>query len=107
MILILKTTSCHNYYVYITTNKNKTVLYTGVTNNLSQRINQHQDAAQNNSTNFAARYNAYHLIYWEHFTDIKLAIAREKEINGWKRYKKIVLIGSMNPEWNFLNNDLP
>ena len=93
----------HNYYVYITTNKNKTVLYIGVTNDLKNRLNQHeQNAKKVFSSSFAGKYNAVNLIYYEHFHLIKQAIAREKELKGWRREKKMALINSVNPDWNFL-----
>ncbi|WP_276135024.1 GIY-YIG nuclease family protein [Polluticoccus soli] len=96
----------HNYYVYITTNKNKTVLYTGVTGNIAARLWFHEEGARLNQNNFTARYNCYHLIYWEHFRNVKSAIARETEIKGLKRWKKEALINAFNPEWRFLNEEL-
>lgn len=91
----------HTYYVYILTNKAKTVLYTGVTNNLKIRLQQHKESLNPNS--FTAKYNAYYLLYFEKFTWIQLGIAREKEIKGWVRVKKMELIKTINPEMNFLN----
>jgi putative endonuclease len=96
--------SNHNYYVYILTNKLKTVLYTGVTNNLSQPLHQH--VTSNNSDSFTARYNAIYLIYFERFQFINHAIDREKEIKGWRRSKKVELINKENPQWNFLNDKI-
>lgn len=92
----------HTYYVYILTNKAKTVLYTGVTNNLKIRLQQHKDSLNPNS--FTAKYNVRFLLYFEKFTWIKTAIAKEKEIKGWKKDKKILMIKTINPELNFLNN---
>jgi putative endonuclease len=92
----------HTYYVYILTNKAKTVLYTGVTNNLKIRLQQHKDSLNPNS--FTAKYNVHFLLYFEKFTWIQLAIAREKGIKGWKKDKKITLIKTINPELNFLND---
>jgi putative endonuclease len=86
--------------VYITTNSEKEVLYTGVTNNLLRRIIEHQENRGKKRT-FAGRYFSNKLVYYEHFTDIVAAIAREKQIKGWRREKKITLIESMNPDWNF------
>ena len=97
-------TGTHNYYVYITTNKNKTVLYVGVTNNISARLWYHEEGALNNKNSFTARYNCYKLVYWEHYTDIKIAIAREKQLKGMVRAKKVSLINGFNPEWKFLND---
>ena len=92
----------HTYYVYILTNKAKTVLYTGVTNNLKIRLQQHNDALNPNS--FTAKYNVHYLLYFEKFTWIQIAIAKEKEIKGWKKDKKITLIKTINPDLNFLND---
>ncbi|WP_310379906.1 GIY-YIG nuclease family protein [Flavobacterium sp.] len=92
----------HTYYVYILTNKAKTVLYTGVTNNLKIRLQQHIEGINPNS--FTAKYKAHYLLYYEKFTWIQKGIAREKEIKGWVRVKKIELIKTINPEMNFLNH---
>lgn len=91
----------HAYYIYIITNKAKTVLYIGVTNNLNLRLQQHKEKLNLNS--FTAKYNVCFLLYYEKFTWIQLAIAREKELKGWKREKKIELIKSLNPDLEFLN----
>lgn len=91
----------HSYYVYILTNKNKTVLYIGVTNNLKVRLQQHTEKL--NTKSFTSKYNVHFLIYYEKFTWIQLAIAREKELKGWKRDKKVELIKLLNPEFDFLN----
>lgn len=96
----------HNYFTYITTNKSKKVLYTGVTNALKVRVTQQEDDAKNEKKSFAGRYNAYHLVYYERHQYVVQAIEREKQIKGWKRYKKVTLIESFNPEWRFLNDDL-
>ena len=93
----------HTYYIYIITNKAKTVLYTGVTNNLKIRLQQHFDNIENNNTTFASRYQVHYLLYFEKFTWIQDAIAREKEIKGWRREKKMNLIKTINPDLNFLN----
>ena len=92
----------HTYYIYILTNKAKTVLYTGVTNHLKIRLSQHKESV--NPKSFTAKYNVYYLLYYEKFTCIQLAIARETEIKGWLRIKKIDLVKTMNPELNFLNH---
>ena len=88
----------HNYYIYIITNPTKTVLYTGVTNDLATRLQQH---CQNrgSSASFAGKYHCYQLMYFEHFPQINQAIAREKEIKGWTRAKKEDLINQLNPTW--------
>lgn len=95
----------HNYFVYITTNPRKTTLYTGVTNNLKSRLAQHFDNCGDKKS-FAGRYYCYNLIFWEVFDQIEYAIAREKEIKGWRREKKVELINHFNPQWRFLNNEI-
>jgi putative endonuclease len=94
-----------NYYVYIVTNPGKEVLYTGVTNDLGRRITEHYLNRGQHQT-FAGRFYCYELIYWEDFKDIRKAIAREKEIKGWRREKKLALIEKENPSWNFFNNSI-
>ncbi|SMB98253.1 Excinuclease ABC C subunit domain protein [Hymenobacter roseosalivarius DSM 11622] len=91
------------YYVYITTNPAKTVLYIGITNSLPQRMAQHYDNRGTNQT-FAGRYFCYNLVYFEEHMDSKTAIARENELKGWTRAKKEALIASENPEWLFLQS---
>jgi putative endonuclease len=93
----------HLYYIYILTNKAKTVLYTGVTNNLEVRLMQHRDNAAFGSSSFTGQYNCYYLLYSESFQNIRDAIAREKEIKGWTRQRKIDLIKTLNPNMDFLN----
>ncbi|WP_300437072.1 GIY-YIG nuclease family protein [Christiangramia sp.] len=99
----MKTFGTHNYYVYILSNKHKTVLYIGVTNNLENRLYQHKNP-EANSKAFTAKYNCFYLIYYELFFDIDTAIQREKIIKGWSRQKKDDLITNFNPSWNFLND---
>lgn len=86
------------YYIYFMTNKYNTVLYVGVTNNLQQRVVQHK----NRISNFTTRYNVTKVIYWEEFSDIRNAIAREKQIKSWSRERKERLINEINPEWRDL-----
>jgi len=93
----------HTYYIYIITNKAKTVLYTGVTNNLKIRLKQHKDSIILGNTTFTSKYNVHNLLYFEKFTWIQEAILREKEIKGWRKEKKINLIKTINPDLNFLN----
>ncbi|MBR5850176.1 MAG: GIY-YIG nuclease family protein [Alistipes sp.] len=88
------------YAVYILTNDNKTVLYVGVTDHLERRLREHRERI---GDAFTARYNVWNLIYYELYTDIRTAIAREKEIKGWRREKKERLIATMNPLWIFLD----
>jgi putative endonuclease len=89
--------------VYILTNIRNTVLYTGVTHQLIERIIQHKEK---NIPGFTKRYNATKLVYFEYHRDIRDAIAREKQIKAGSRNKKIALIESMNPEWNDLFYEL-
>jgi putative endonuclease len=84
------------YYVYIVTNWSNKVIYTGVTNNLERRIYEHKNKL---FPGFTQKYNVNKLVYFEHTGDIKDAIAREKQIKGWTRQKKLDLIETMNPEW--------
>jgi putative endonuclease len=87
-------------FIYILTNKYKSVLYTGVTSNLKERIEQHKHRKHPDS--FSARYNLSKLIYYERLDTIGEAIIREKKIKGGSRKKKLDLINSTNPEWNDL-----
>ena len=95
----------HNYFVYIITNPNKTVLYIGVTNDLIVRLDQHFENRGNKRT-FAGKYFCYHLLYWERFQYVDHAIEREKELKTWSRVKKEKLIDTINPEWRFLNEEI-
>lgn len=92
----------HNYYFYILTNFNKTVLYTGGTNDLQRRLVEHESGM----SEFTAKYHCFYLVYWEHHLYINNAIAREKEIKGWRRAKKEALIHDFNPEWKVLNKEI-
>ena len=96
----------HNYFVYIITNIAKTVLYTGVTNNLKRRLFEHKSGALNGESHFTSKYKVYYLVYWERFDYVNSAIEREKQIKGWRRSKKIDLITAFNPDWGFLNEDV-
>ena len=91
------------FYTYICTNPKKTVLYTGVTNDLIRRMNEHYEDNQGKRKTFAGKYFCYNLIYFEEYTDIRVAIGREKEIKGWLRIKKEELINTVNPNWDFID----
>ena len=93
-----------HYYVYILTNKYKTVLYTGVTNNLLRRVYEHKNHADPKS--FTAKYKVDKLIYFEETNDIKAALEREKQSKSWSRDRKTDLIFEMNPYWVDLYNQL-
>ncbi|MCG2462984.1 GIY-YIG nuclease family protein [Flavobacteriaceae bacterium F89] len=97
----------HTYYVYIITNKSKSVLYTGVTNYLAKRLFQHSENIRLKKKTFASRYNCSYLLYYEKYTWIQEAIAREKAIKGWSRQKKIELIKAINPNMDFLEHLFP
>ena len=88
------------YYVYIMTNEART-LYVGVTNDLERRVYEHKRRA--NAGSFTSTYNLNRLAYFEEFGDVRDAIAREKQIKGWLRVKKIALIEALNPEWDDLS----
>jgi len=90
----------HNYYVYMMTNRSKT-LYTGVTNNLLRRVSEHK---KGNGSDFCSRYRLDRLAYFERFQYVGNAITREKQIKGWLRTKKIALIVETNPAWRDLSD---
>ena len=91
-----------NYYVYINTNKTHNVLYTGVTNNILNRNNQHKSK---DKKSFTAKYKTDKLVWYETFNNIHDAITREKQIKGGSRIKKIALINKLNPMWKDLTLD--
>ena len=90
------------FYVYITTNPGKTVLYVGITNDLRRRIFEHYNNRGNQKT-FAGKYYCYRLVYWELFNNARDAIFREKEIKNMSRLKKEKLIAHKNPNWYFMD----
>jgi putative endonuclease len=102
----MKPIGTHNYYVYFTTNITRRVLYIGVTENLARRLWEHRQDAEGEKLHFAGKYNCIHLIYWERYGYVAHAIAREKQLKGWKRSRKVELINSFNPEWRFLNEEI-
>ncbi len=91
------------YYVYILSNEWKNVLYIGVTNDLARRFHEHRVGMV---AGFTKTYQVKHLVYYEETSDVVSAIAREKELKGWKRFKKNMLINSMNPTWKDLGIEL-
>ena len=100
-----KTLGTHNYYVYILTNQVKTVLYIGFTNNLAERIHDHQNP-EPHSKHFTAKYKCYYLVYWERYGESETGIDRETQLKKWSRKKKDELINKFNPEWQFLNDEV-
>jgi putative endonuclease len=91
----------HNYYVYIMSSLSRT-LYAGVTNDLERRVGEHKEGKPGS---FTAQYHVNRLVYFEEFSDIDEAIAREKEIKSMTRRQKIKLIESINPEWRDLSQE--
>jgi putative endonuclease len=98
------TEGIYNFYVYILTNKAKTVLYTGITNNLKRRLHEHKSKLNPNS--FTAKYNVSYLLYYEHYGWVQQAIEREKEIKLMKRDRKLELIKNFNTNLDFLNDTI-
>lgn len=94
----------HSYYVYIITNKYRSTYYIGMTNNLPQRLRQHKENIEKGIKTFASRYTIEFLVFYEKFTWVDQAIEREKELKGWTRAKKLDLIRSFNPDFEFLNS---
>jgi putative endonuclease len=89
--------------VYIVTNNTRSVLYIGITSELIVRIWQHRTAGIPGS--FSERYHCAHLVYFEHYREVRDAIAREKQLKGWRRQKKNTLIATLNPQWDDLAAD--
>ena len=92
------------YYVYILTNRNNTVLYTGVTNDLIRRVYEHKNKIDHRS--FTSKYKVNKLVYFENTNDVKAALEREKQIKSWTRDRKTDLIFKNNPHWVDLYNQL-
>ena len=88
-----------NYYVYILSNEART-LYIGITNNLERRMYEHKNKLIDG---FTKKYNLTKLVYYETTTEIRDAIAREKQLKGWLRIKKIIVIEESNPGWDDLS----
>jgi putative endonuclease len=93
----------YNFWVYIVTNRNNSVLYIGVTNSLSRRTWQHREG---NHVGFAADYRCTKVIYYEWYSDIRDAIARESQLKKRSRAKKVALINRLNPSWRDLGADV-
>ena len=92
------------YYVYIITNHTRTVVYIGVTGNLSRRTCEHVGGLKRES--FTSKYKCKRLVYYEEFHDVNEAIAREKQLKGWRRSRKEALINTLNPRWDDLFDPL-
>ena len=91
------------FYVYMVSNRSRSVLYTGVTNSLERRLWFHANAKPKS---FVRRYRFDRLVYYETFNTAGDAISREKEIKGWRREKKNELVGTLNPLWKDLGVEL-
>jgi len=89
------------YFTYIMASRSRT-LYIGVTGDLHKRVFQHK---WKEHAGFTARYNCDRLVWYERHEFVQKAIAREKELKGWRRSRKIALIESMNPVWTDLSRD--
>ncbi|TFV93553.1 GIY-YIG nuclease family protein [Algoriphagus kandeliae] len=90
--------------VYIKTNSNHTVLYTGVTSDLLRRVHEHKTGLNKNS--FTSKYKITKLVFYESFHSVEEAINREKQIKGGNRKKKESLINIINPEWKDLWDEI-
>ena len=89
------------FYVYILASRSKTI-YVGFTNDLKRRVYEHKKKI---TKGFTKRYNITRLVYFELFDAPEEAIAREKQLKGWLRKKKVALIESMNPDWEDLSEE--
>jgi len=85
-----------SYYVYILTNASRQVMYVGVTNNLENRVAEHREGK---GSTFTRKYHVDTLVYAEEYKYVEDAIAREKELKGWRRSKKDALVEALNPTW--------
>ncbi len=89
-----------HYYVYLMADRHRGTLYIGVTNDLERRLREHKTKV---IEGFTSRYHADVLVYFEETTDVHAAIAREKQMKGWTRAKKVALIESANAQWSDLS----
>jgi putative endonuclease len=93
----------YNFFVYILTNKNNTVLYTGMTSDLRNRVSEHKEKTYKG---FTSKYNVDKLVYFERFSRAEEAVLREKQIKAGSRQKKLDLINAFNPNWiDFFETD--
>ena len=86
----------NDYYVYILTNDNNTVMYIGITNNIRRRVYEHKTGV---FEGFTKKYRVHKLVYCEKCHNVNDAIAREKQLKNWSRTKKNALVESVNPDW--------
>ncbi len=90
------------YYTYILTNWNNEVMYVGVTGNLEKRMYEHKHEL---AKGFTEKYKVHKLVYYEATENVNSAIAREKQLKGWRRERKNALVETMNPDWHDLTED--
>lgn len=102
---LTKKTDLNSFYTYMTTNFNKTVIYTGSTIDLIQRLYEHY-INQGLTNSYTSKYKAFYCIWYQEFTTLDEARNREADIKLLKRAKKEALINETNPEWNFLNENI-
>ena len=88
------------FYVYMLTNWDDSVIYIGFTNNLERRLYEHRNHLVDGYTK---KYNVHKLVYYEYTNDVYAAMEREKQLKGWTRKKKNALVQKMNPEWKDLS----
>ena len=93
----------NDYWVYIVSNNTRSTLYIGVTSELRVRVWQHRTGAKPGS--FAQHYHCGHLVYYEHYREVRDALAREKQLKRWRRAKKNTLIATLNPNLDDLAAD--
>lgn len=91
------------YYVYILTNQTNKVMYIGVTNDLKRRLYEHKNELIDG---FTKKYHVHKLVYYESYKDVRLAIAREKQLKGFLRIRKNKLVETTNPTWDDLSEKL-
>src|SRR5690606_34448855 len=92
----------YRYFVYILTNRNRKVMYIGMTNDLVRRLHEHHTHAV---AGFTAKYRVDTLVYFEETSDVLAALEREKQVKKWRREKKDALVASMTPDWRDLGED--
>ncbi len=92
----------YHYYVYIMISSSRRALYIGVTNSLDRRVFQHKN---NEFEGFSSRYQAHRLVWFERYSNSQTALAREKQLKGWRRTRKNWLVQLTNPEWRDLSAD--
>lgn len=91
------------YFVYILTNDTDEVMYIGLTNDIRRRLREHKEEKIDG---FTKKYHIHKLVYFEEYSEINDAIAREKQLKSWKRVKKNQLVETKNRDWNDLSKDL-